>query len=222
MINLYDFPDEASRVELGGVDLDPLHLVELNGCKIEDDWQVQKGTDASGATAVWRGTKLVDDLQLTLEGPDRDSFAMFQTLWDLMKPQPGGTGGGASSTTQLPASVNAALGGSGTGAGLSSSSSSTTAKTPSAPSGPKPPTLRIKNALINHIGVDRVARKSWEWKAAKGASWRVIATFIQIKPSTPAKTGAADSAKDATNDPANPPDKQVQEIQDLLKKASSL
>lgn len=68
----------------------PLRFVALDGNEIEDDWNVQKPTEKSGATAVWRGTKIVEGLVTTFEAPDEASFDGFASLWAMMAPGPGG------------------------------------------------------------------------------------------------------------------------------------
>jgi hypothetical protein len=209
--NYYDSPDEVGRVVLGGLDLSPLILTAINGCKLEENWKVIEATDASGGTADWRGTKLVESIELTFDAPDRESFAMLDVLWALMAPQTSGAGSAAAPPVTTTTSRQFG----------SSAPTKPTASASAATTGPKPPTLSIRNPIINRIGVDRVARKSWEEMPAKGCNWQVKATFIQIRPSTPAKTGPADPAKPDDNN-ATPPDAQTQQIQKLMNQAASL
>ena len=41
-----------------------LHGWDLDGNEIEDEWNIQKGTGSSGATAVYRGTKIIEAIAL--------------------------------------------------------------------------------------------------------------------------------------------------------------
>lgn len=53
-----------NRVRIGG-HLILADLVAINGNKLEDEWNIQKGTNTSGATAAYRGVKLIEEVVLT-------------------------------------------------------------------------------------------------------------------------------------------------------------
>lgn len=62
--------------------------------------------------------------------------------------------------------------------------------------GKRPPTLSIRNPIINFIKVDRVCRKSWEGpRSTSGLGWQVDLGLIQYKPPIIIPAGPADPAK---------------------------
>ncbi len=85
--NPYRDPSSFSVVKIGGTEV-AADLIAIDGNKIEDDWNVQKGTGTSGATAVYRGTKLIEGVKLTFEAPDEESFDGLWALWNLLAPSP--------------------------------------------------------------------------------------------------------------------------------------
>jgi hypothetical protein len=64
--------------------------------------------------------------------------------------------------------------------------------------GPKPPTQRIENAVLNRIGLTDCCRKAWKEYPTETGSWRVDLTVIQYAPPKPAGAGAQDPSKRAS------------------------
>lgn len=58
-------------------------LVALNGNKLEDDWNIQKGTNTSGATAAYRGVKLIEEVVLTFHCATGEGQTAEQEYDDL-------------------------------------------------------------------------------------------------------------------------------------------
>jgi hypothetical protein len=60
--------------------------------------------------------------------------------------------------------------------------------------GPKPPTLRLENAVLNRMGLTDVCFKAWREYVTETNSWRVDFTLIQYAPPRPIGAGAQDPA----------------------------
>ncbi len=71
-----------NRVRIGGR-LITAPLVAINGNAIEDEWNIQKGTNTSGATAAYRGVKLIEEVVLTFECATGDGTTAEQDYDDL-------------------------------------------------------------------------------------------------------------------------------------------
>lgn len=214
-------PDYYQRVRIGGLLISDADLVEVDGNKIEDEWNEQKPTGSSGATNVFKGTKSPGPVKLTFEAVDEDGFQELRRVWDLLAPKPNSGGSGSGATTGSPGSAAAsytsstgspggnasaesvlaqaqaalaALNNPTPAASTSTSSggaSSTTATATPSP-GPKPPTLSIKNGYLNYIGITAISRKSWEGpKPTNTNSYRVILEVVNQKAPVPAAVGAS-------------------------------
>jgi hypothetical protein len=151
-----------NRVRIGGR-LIKAALVAIDGNELLDDWNVQKGTNTSGATAAYRGVNLIEGVKLTFECANGDGSTAEQDyddlsdLWDMLAPAPR--------------------------KGLA---------------GPKPPTQKIENAILNRIGLTDACRKAWKESPTATGSWLVELTLIQYAPPAPAGAGAQDPSKPAT------------------------
>jgi len=158
-------------------------LVAIDGNELTDEWNVQKGTNTSGATAAYRGVNLIEGVKLTFECAGGDGSTAEQDyddlsdLWDLLAPAPR--------------------------KGLA---------------GPKPPTVKIENAILNRIGLTDACRKAWREYPSETGSWLVDLTLIQYAPPAPAGAGAQDPSKPSTGVPGVTVDpiKALQEQRDKL------
>lgn len=188
----FTHPDFYQRVRIGGLLIQHADLVEVDGIKIEDEWNEQKPTGSSGATNVFKGTKPAGPGKLTFEATDEASFQELRVVWNLLAPKPASGGNGSGNTTGSPGSAAASYtagsgspGGSTQGASAESllasaqsalaslstppptaaaatSTTSSSASTATPSPGPKPPTLSIRNGYLNYIGITAISRKSWE------------------------------------------------------------
>ena len=94
------------RVKIGGREIVAV-LKLIDGNEIEDEWNVQKGTNTNKATAVYRGEKLIEGVVLTFEATDEESFDDLAELWAMLAPAKiGGAAGGRPPTLPIE---NAAL-----------------------------------------------------------------------------------------------------------------
>lgn len=80
--NPFRNPQAYNRVRIGGR-LIKAALVGLNGNKLEDEWNIQKGTNTSGATAAYRGVKLIEEITLTFECATGDGSTAEEDYDDL-------------------------------------------------------------------------------------------------------------------------------------------
>ena len=179
-----------NRVRLGGR-LIKAALIAIDGNELSDEWNVQKGTNTSGATAAYRGVNLIEGVKLTFECADGDGSTAEQDyddlsdIFDMLAPAPR--------------------------AGLS---------------GPKPPTHKLENAILNRIGLTDVCRKGWKEYPSATGSWLVDLTVIQYAPPAPAGAGAQDPSKPALGLPRTGIDPQIKALQDerdrLLQQAAAV
>ena len=83
-LNPYRSPEAFRVIKWGGV-VYPPYLVAIDGVEVSEEWNVQKGTGTTGATTVWRGTKVVEGVVITLEAPDEKTFDGFEPLVEALK-----------------------------------------------------------------------------------------------------------------------------------------
>lgn len=201
---------EGGIVRIGGR-LIIAHLKKINGLVIEDEYNVQRPVGQSGAVAVFKGTKIAEEIKLTFTDGDGDGYTSenrFDDLWDLwelLRPA-AGVGGAAPPKTQYTigetktqaessGSSGTPGGGFGTipaGSGTPTGQDGWPKNAGAASPGPKPPTLTIDNPWLAWIGVFAISRKKWEgpyWDEGAGY-WYVDLTVIQAKKPTPANVGA--------------------------------
>lgn len=83
----YTFPDAWRKFELVGYGNLPGILVALDGFKRESEWVVSKGFGTSGASTIWRGWKIVEDMSVVLEAPSPDIFVGFEKMIRALVPK---------------------------------------------------------------------------------------------------------------------------------------
>ena len=64
-------------------------LVEVDGATSPEDWNVQKGTNTSGSTSSWKGSKPAETLKLKFRAHDGPSFQAMTDLLLLVRPKRG-------------------------------------------------------------------------------------------------------------------------------------
>lgn len=91
--NPFRNPSAYNRVRVGGR-LIKAPLVAINGNELKDNWNVQKGTNTSGATAAYRGVELIEEVTLTFECATGDGTTAEQDydelsdIFDMIAPAP--------------------------------------------------------------------------------------------------------------------------------------
>lgn len=83
----YNFPQAWAKFELIGYGQLPGILVALDGFKRESEWVVSKGFGTSGASTIWRGWKIVEDMSVILEAPTPDIFVGFEAMIRAIVPK---------------------------------------------------------------------------------------------------------------------------------------
>jgi len=108
--NPWDNREFFERVTIGGRPI-KASLVKVSGCKIEDDWQVQRPLGSSGATNVFKGTKPAGPATLTfrIAGDTidalRDEWDDLRAVYEMLAPKPGTSQAGQGNTTGSPGSA---------------------------------------------------------------------------------------------------------------------
>jgi hypothetical protein len=87
-LNPFVFDGQWGQVVVGGVTL-PGVVTSIDGANKPEEWNVQKGTGSSGATTVWKGTKLAEDIKIAIALHDGVSFDDYYTLRDTLRPKLG-------------------------------------------------------------------------------------------------------------------------------------
>lgn len=91
--NPFRNPSAYNRVRIGGR-LIKAPLVGINGNELKDTWNIQKGTNTSGATAAYRGVELIEEVTLTFECATGDGTTAEQDydelsdIFDMIAPAP--------------------------------------------------------------------------------------------------------------------------------------
>jgi hypothetical protein len=75
-------------VDVGGLRL-PGVVVSVDGVDKPEDWNVQKPTSKAGATTVWKGTKLAEQIKIVVALPNDDAFRDYYTVRDVLRPKLG-------------------------------------------------------------------------------------------------------------------------------------
>lgn len=211
--NFFLEPTAYSRVRIGGILVRSV-LVEVDGIKLEADWNEQRPTGQSGATWVFRGMKPPGPHKLTFEAVDAADFDDLRGLYERFAAKPTALGGqktGNEYTIGQTKDANTA----GTPMPETPGGSATTdasgfPKSQGTNPGPRPPTLSIENAFLQYLGVTAVSLKSWDGpKPTATRSVRVVLELVAQKPPTPAGTGVASTKGDQytigqTKDQATP------------------
>jgi hypothetical protein len=212
--NFFQQPTAYSQVRIGGI-LVRAVLVEVDGVKLEADWNEQRPTGQSGATWVFKGMKPVGPHKLTFEAVDAADFDDLRDLYERFAAKPTALGGPA--TKESPYTIGQTKDANSAGTAMPSTpgGSSTTdtsgfPKSQGTNPGPRPPTLSIENAFLQYLGVTAVSLKSWDGpKPTATRSVRVVIELVAQKPPTPAGTGVASTKGDQftigqTKDQATP------------------
>jgi hypothetical protein len=76
----YNFPRAWGTCDLVGYGKLPGYLVAMEGFDRECEWVVQKGFGTSGASTIWRGWKIVENMKIILEAPSPDIFVGFESM----------------------------------------------------------------------------------------------------------------------------------------------
>ena len=85
----YDNPELWGEIELVGYGPLPGHLVGLKGLVRAHEWVYQKGLGTSGASSIWRGKKIIEDIGILLELPASVDFVGLGLLISAVAPPPG-------------------------------------------------------------------------------------------------------------------------------------
>lgn len=167
--NPYRNLEAFNRVRIGGR-LITAAFTHVDGHELTLEWNIQKGTNTSGATAAFRGINLLEGVKLTFACGTGDGTTAEQD-WDNLQ---------EIKSMLFPAPR----------LGLA---------------GPKPPTRRLDNALLNGAGLTDVNLKAWKEYCGETNGWLVDMTLIQYAPPREAGAGAQDPSKPATGLPGSPP-----------------
>jgi hypothetical protein len=87
-LNPYIDPGPWGFVLLGGMVL-PGVVTEIDGAEKPEEWAVQKGTGSSGATTVWKGTKIAEAIKITLAAVSAEVFDNLYLMRDMLRPKLG-------------------------------------------------------------------------------------------------------------------------------------
>lgn len=84
----YTNPEPWGQILLAGIPM-PGFLVGLKGLERAHEWVYQKGVGTSGASSIWRGEKIIEEIGIVLELPDDASFAAFGVFLGIFVPAKG-------------------------------------------------------------------------------------------------------------------------------------
>lgn len=87
-LNPYIDPDPWGVVILGGLQVCGI-ITAIDGHSKPEEWNVQKGTSSSGATTVWKGTKLAEAIKITVALVDAEMFENYYAVRDTLRPKLG-------------------------------------------------------------------------------------------------------------------------------------
>ena len=82
----YEHPEIWGQVKLVGYGPLPGFLVGLKGLVRSHEWVYQKGLGTSGASSIWRGRKIIEDIGILLELPRTVDFTAVGLLIDAVDP----------------------------------------------------------------------------------------------------------------------------------------
>lgn len=86
--NPYRDPGPWRHITIAGVDV-PGVIVSVDGCRKPEEWSVQKGTSASNATTVWKGTKLAENIKIVTNLHNEAEFDAYEDLRAILRPKLG-------------------------------------------------------------------------------------------------------------------------------------
>ncbi len=87
--NPYDFPENWGTIIFAGFGPLPGVMVGLKGLKREHEWVYQKGVGTSGASSIWRGEKIIEEIGVVLEAPHASDFDDLATFVRFFVPAKG-------------------------------------------------------------------------------------------------------------------------------------
>jgi hypothetical protein len=85
----YTFPENWGQVVLVGYGPLPGYLVGLKGLKRGHEWVYQKGVGTSGASSIWRGEQIIEEMGILLEAPYAKDFEDISRLIPVLVPAKG-------------------------------------------------------------------------------------------------------------------------------------
>lgn len=85
----YLHPDIWGQIKLVGYGFLPGYLVGLKGLVRAHEWVYQKGLGTSGASSIWRGRKIIEDIGIEIELPEDVDFVGLGLLITAVAPPPG-------------------------------------------------------------------------------------------------------------------------------------
>ncbi len=80
IVDPYENPGPWGQIIFTGFGPLPGNLIGLKGLKREHEWVYQKGVGTSGASSIWRGEKIIEDIGVILAAPykkDFDGLSLF-------------------------------------------------------------------------------------------------------------------------------------------------
>lgn len=87
-LNPYIDPDPWGTVMIGGLQVMGI-ITAIDGHTKPEEWSVQKGTSSSGATTVWKGTKIAEAIKITVAMIDAGDFESYYVMRDTLRPKLG-------------------------------------------------------------------------------------------------------------------------------------
>jgi hypothetical protein len=87
--DMYTNPEAWGNIVLAGYGPLPGYLVGLKGLVRKHEWVYQKGVGTSGASSIWRGEMIVEEIGIILELPDSASLAACGLLLAAIVPPKG-------------------------------------------------------------------------------------------------------------------------------------
>ena len=85
--NPYIDPDQWG-MSIGGCNVSGI-ITAIDGHAKPEEWNVQKGTSSSGATVVWKGTKVAEAIKITVAMIDAGDFEAYYLMRDTLRPKLG-------------------------------------------------------------------------------------------------------------------------------------
>ena len=74
--------------EINGVEL-PGVILSINGHEKPEEWNIQKPSDKSGASSVWKGTQIAEGIKIKMSLTGREQFEHYRALCRMLRPKLG-------------------------------------------------------------------------------------------------------------------------------------
>lgn len=87
-VNPYLDPGPFGSCTIGGVELAGV-IVSIDGAEKPEDWTFQKGTSGNNAVSIWNGTKLAEQIVLTLNLYTSEQYAQHEVVRRTLRPKVG-------------------------------------------------------------------------------------------------------------------------------------